>query len=148
MPIKPENRARYPKDWPQIREAILARAGDRCEQCQAPNHTRIARGAGQDAGTYMLESGDVYCADSGAHLGRCRHADYALLRMTDVVLTIAHLDHVPEHCDPQNLRALCQRCHLRYDQAHHQLNAWHTRRAARQTLELFDLPRVQPGARP
>lgn len=35
-----------------------------------------------------------------------------------VVLTIAHLDHIPEHCDPDNLRALCQRCHNRYDAEH------------------------------
>jgi 5-methylcytosine-specific restriction endonuclease McrA len=32
-----------------------------------------------------------------------------------VVLTIAHLDHTPENNDPSNLRALCQRCHNRYD---------------------------------
>jgi len=32
-----------------------------------------------------------------------------------VVLTIAHLDHTPENCDPENLRALCQRCHNEYD---------------------------------
>ncbi|MDO5329029.1 MAG: HNH endonuclease signature motif containing protein [Coriobacteriia bacterium] len=35
-----------------------------------------------------------------------------------VVLTIAHLDHVPENCDPENLRALCQRCHNKYDVEH------------------------------
>lgn len=35
-----------------------------------------------------------------------------------IVLTIAHLDHTPEHCDPSNLRALCQRCHNRYDAKH------------------------------
>ena len=35
-----------------------------------------------------------------------------------VVLTIAHLDHTPENCDPENLRALCQRCHNRYDAQH------------------------------
>jgi 5-methylcytosine-specific restriction endonuclease McrA len=34
-----------------------------------------------------------------------------------VVLTIAHLDHTPENCEPDNLRAWCQRCHNRYDQA-------------------------------
>ena len=32
-----------------------------------------------------------------------------------VVLTIAHLDHTPENCEEWNLRALCQRCHNRYD---------------------------------
>jgi len=32
-----------------------------------------------------------------------------------VVLTVAHLDHHPANCDPDNLRALCQRCHNQYD---------------------------------
>ena len=137
MPIKPENRHRYPADWPQIRERILARAGNACEKCKAPNRTRIARGAGKDDGTYMLDTADVYCADTGAHLGQCRHSDYELARMVDVVLTIAHLDHVPENCVDDNLRAWCQRCHLRYDHDHHRANAQATRRAKSGTLELF-----------
>lgn len=138
MPIKQENRDRYPKDWPQIRAAILQRAGNKCEKCKAPNRTRIARGAGKDADTYMLDTADVYCADSGEYLGQCRHSDYDLLRMTDVVLTIAHLDHVPENCAPENLRAWCQRCHLRYDQQHHQANAQATRKARLAVADLFD----------
>lgn len=137
MPIKPENRARYPKDWPAIRAAILARAGNCCEKCKAPNRTRIARGAGKDEGTYMLDSADVFCAETGQHLGQCRHSDYELARMVDVVLTIAHLDHTPENCAPENLRAWCQRCHLRYDHEHHRANAQATRRAKSGTGELF-----------
>jgi 5-methylcytosine-specific restriction endonuclease McrA len=39
-----------------------------------------------------------------------------------VVLTVAHLDHTPENCDFDNLRALCQRCHNRYDAKHRQKN--------------------------
>ena len=31
VPIKSENRSRYPADWPQVRERILKRAGYRCE---------------------------------------------------------------------------------------------------------------------
>lgn len=42
-------------------------------------------------------------------------ADKRLVKPTKVVLTIAHLDQQPEHNDPSNLRALCQRCHLTYD---------------------------------
>lgn len=30
-------------------------------------------------------------------------------------LTVAHLNHRPEDCRPDNLRALCSGCHLRYD---------------------------------
>jgi hypothetical protein len=36
-----------------------------------------------------------------------------------VVLGAAHLDHWPENVDPGNLRAMCQRCHLRHDRPHH-----------------------------
>lgn len=33
-----------------------------------------------------------------------------------IVLTIAHVhDESPENCDPSNLAALCQRCHLTHD---------------------------------
>jgi 5-methylcytosine-specific restriction endonuclease McrA len=38
MPIRPEERARYPKNWPDIRARIQARAGDKCEWCGAENH--------------------------------------------------------------------------------------------------------------
>lgn len=31
MPIRPENRARYPADWPDIRARIRERSGNRCE---------------------------------------------------------------------------------------------------------------------
>lgn len=34
---------------------------------------------------------------------------------SDVVLTIAHVDHDTDHNDPDNLRALCQRCHNEHD---------------------------------
>ncbi len=34
---------------------------------------------------------------------------------SEVVLTIAHLDHHPENCNPENLRAWCQKCHNSYD---------------------------------
>lgn len=43
MPIKPENAARYPKDWPQIRAAMMERAGRRCEHNDAPGHRCTAR---------------------------------------------------------------------------------------------------------
>lgn len=136
MPIKPENKARYPADWKAIRAAILERAGNCCEQCKVPNRIRIARGAGEDAETYMTDDAKVYCADSGTYLGQTHMSNYEVARMTDVVLTIAHLDHTPENCAPENLKALCQRCHLRYDQKHHQANAQATRRAKSGNLEL------------
>jgi hypothetical protein len=49
-----------------------------------------------------------------------------------VVLTVAHLDHNPQNCDPANLRAWCQPHHLRYDAPQHGKHAAATRRRRRQ----------------
>lgn len=34
-------------------------------------------------------------------------------------LTVAHLNHTPEDFRPENLKAMCAVCHLRYDAQHH-----------------------------
>jgi len=44
-----------------------------------------------------------------------------------VVLTVAHLDHIKKNVNPDNLKALCQRCHLNYDRKRHRLNRWNNR---------------------
>jgi len=54
-----------------------------------------------------------------------------------VILTVAHLDHNPANCDDNNLKALCQRCHLRYDAEQHKINAQITRDKKNKTLKLF-----------
>jgi hypothetical protein len=91
MPIRPENRERYPKDWKAISRRIrIDRAGDRCE---------CAGECGDDHGGRC------------AALNKVPHPDTGSI----VVLTTAHLDHVPENCGDENLRAMCQRCHNRYD---------------------------------
>lgn len=104
MPIRPENRDRYPPDWKAISESIrLDRAKGRCEFC------RIA-----------------YNGEPHPITGSI------------VVLTVAHLDHTPENCEPSNLAAMCQRCHLTYDAVHHRQNRERTMRANLNNLELFD----------
>ena len=121
MPIKPENRKRSPKDWKAIRAAILERANHRCEQCGVKNHVWRNRETGQwtsnalRAETWMMD---------GEHVSW-------------IVLTIAHLDHTPENCDPDNLRALCQRCHLSYDAQQHAQTAYETRRNGKALGDLF-----------
>ena len=42
-------------------------------------------------------------------------------RLARIVLTIAHLNHDPSDCRPENLRALCQKCHNTYDAPHRAL---------------------------
>ena len=85
MPIKPENRKLYPADWKDIAARIKVRAGGRCEGSPAYPDCRAEHGASHPV--------------TGSR----------------AVLTCAHLDHNPSNCDPGNLRAWCQRCHLTYD---------------------------------
>lgn len=95
-PIRPSQKARYPKDWPQISDRIkTTRAGGRCE-C-----------AGE--------------CGRGTHAGRCPnlHGRPAYGTGSRVVLTTAHLNHTPEDCRDENLKAMCQGCHLHYDRQHH-----------------------------
>lgn len=40
-----------------------------------------------------------------------------------------HIGYLPENCDPENLRAMCQGCHLAYDAEHHAATARATRAA-------------------
>lgn len=110
MPIRPENRDRYPADWDQISYTIkVDRAGLRCEcegECRGEKHRMWLRLVGRDP-----EVTGPRCPN--------RHGEPSLFGRGRVVLTTAHLDHIPEHCDPSNLRAMCQSCHLNYDREHH-----------------------------
>lgn len=129
MPISQINRLRYPKDWKQIRARILARASDRCEKCWVPNKAfRINRGGRAGEWTMDVMQCETWSTSDGIPVPW----------ITRVVLTVAHLDHTPENCSPENLRAWCQRCHLAYDQEHHQANARVTRRKGKALADLFD----------
>lgn len=133
MPIRPENKARYPRNWPQIRAGILERAAHRCEWegCGVKNH---AIGYWQGAAFVQIcmkgehDTLDVEAADLADGF-----------KVIEIVLTVAHLDHTPENCDAENLRAWCQRHHLRYDAKHHVETAAMTRRSRLGNAELFPL---------
>ncbi len=124
MPIKPENKARYPNNWPAIRMAIAIRSGNCCE--------------GSPAYPKCRAENDKPHPETGSN----------------VVLTVAHLDHQPENCDglelrpidfplralpkkDSNLRHWCQRCHLTYDAPHHAINASATRKKGKAIGDLF-----------
>lgn len=99
MPIRPENRARYGDDWPAFSNHIrFERAEGRCEcegECRMPGHMNAT--------------------------GRCenRHGTPSVYTGSKVVLTVAHLNHVPEQRGDDEVKAMCQGCHLWYDRAHH-----------------------------
>ncbi|MBU0691531.1 hypothetical protein KKG66_09690 [bacterium] len=119
MPIHSDDKHRYPPNWKVIRAAILKRATN--------------------------SNGDQQCecrGECGLHHGkRCSElngypAEWA---KGTTVLTIAHLDHNadPDNHSDANLKAMCQRCHLRYDSKQHQANARKTRRAKKACGELL-----------
>ena len=110
MPIRPENRKRYPTEWPELSRFIrFKRAGGRCE-CHGE------------------------CGADGCGPERCSavHGYPAPVSRKPVVLTTAHLNHQPEDCRPENLQAMCQRCHLAYDAEHHA----ETRRLVKRAQEI------------
>jgi 5-methylcytosine-specific restriction endonuclease McrA len=119
MPIRPENRALYPADWPAISLAIRERAGQRCEDCGVPNHAL----GGRDGGKFYPAASQGECSlgldwPKPGDYAWCRGLQTARLRIIRIVLTVAHLNHDPTDNRPENLRALCQRCHNRLDAAH------------------------------
>jgi len=116
VPIRPENRGLYPPDWDAISLAVKEAAGWRCE-C-------------------LGECG------RGTHEGRCpnRNNEPAYGTGSQVILTTAHLNHTPQDCGRANLRAMCQGCHLHYDQDHHAAT-----RAATRAAELAASMDMLPG---
>jgi hypothetical protein len=119
MPIRPENRARYPADWKAIVAQVRERSGDRCE-CRGE--------CGRDSAHLSPEDGRCLCFQGGIPFRGTR---------ANVVLTTAHRDHVPEHCDLGNLFHACQGCHLAYDREHHAQTAYRTRREGKAVADLL-----------
>lgn len=140
MPIRPENRDRYPPDWPQIRQRILERARFCCEgspdfpTCRVPNHRW---GYWQDGEFHRVNKQNVIEAVRRGREWVKPPIQLGQHRIIEIVLTIGHLDHVPENCEDANLRAWCQRCHLHYDRHHHAQTRYQTLRAGRAVGDLF-----------
>ena len=94
MPILPENRHRYPggspqsREWKEIVERVRRRSLNICE-------------------------GEMVGYDCSAINGEPHP-----VTGSKVVLTVAHMDHMPENSHLDNLLHLCQRCHNRYDASH------------------------------
>ena len=135
MPIRLENRDRYPPDWPEISSRVREEAGQRCEACAAPNGKLIRRGRGaggrplwRPASATAYEDG--FCADTGVEVPDTGEDTVGWGDPVKVVLTVAHLDHQPENVDRANLRAWCQRCHNAYDAPMRRAGISQRRRAA------------------
>lgn len=122
----PVDFSRYPADWPDVVAAIRARACDRCE---------CAGECGLHPAVRDEEIGATQprrCCEANG-----QPAKYARGK---IVLTIAHLNAPGGPCiceplcgDPAHLKAMCQRCHLRYDAPRHAASAGRTRSRKRRT---------------
>jgi len=141
MPIRPENRERYPLNWPEISRGVRERAGNKCEGCGVANYAIGGRSADgtflpvRPKGEKLLRiewpaPGEWWWCGAGERV--------EMLRIIRIVLTVAHLDHRPENCAPANLRAWCQRCHNRYDAATRRAGIAHRAREAAAVADLFE----------
>lgn len=102
---------KYPANWKEIRARILARAQNKCEECGVLNHEWGARD--RHGQWHDQDEIDGMKSDTGeAYFG-----EYP--KIVRIVLTISHTDHDINNNADDNLRALCQRCHLHHDREHH-----------------------------
>jgi 5-methylcytosine-specific restriction endonuclease McrA len=113
MPIRPENRARYPKDWAAISLEV------------------------RQAARWLCEGSPAYpdC--------RAENAMPHPVTGSRVVLTVAHLDHIPENVgepgNRPNLKAWCQRCHNTYDMAMRRAGIRARAKAAAGQADMFEV---------
>lgn len=131
----------YPSNWKtEIRPRILERANNCCERCGVRNHAWIVRKPASADYLYYDENADcMYTYPNGTRIRLSELPDgYNYDKPVRVVLTIHHIgvdypDGMPGNphdkmdCRPENLTALCQRCHLKADMTTHIENAKITR---------------------
>lgn len=145
MPIRAENKDRYPPNWPEISAQIRRRAGNKCEQCGVPNYEiggRTRDGKWHRAWPVGEKLTHIEWPKPGSYWW-CEGAPFQL-RIIRIVLTVAHLNHDPADCDPANLRCWCQRCHLHYDREHHAATRRKTLDKKTGQGTLFDTEKAPP----
>jgi ribosomal protein S14 len=137
VPISIQYKSLYHADWPEISAAIrFDRANGRCEHCARPHGKMIAH---LGDGRWLDTNTGTWRDGQGRPLRRLVRAEGTLLlvKLTKVVLATAHLDHDPRNSDPENLKSLCQRCHMIHDHPEHMRRAWLTRHMRKALGDLF-----------
>jgi hypothetical protein len=134
MPIRPDIRKQhYGAHWRNVvRRRILERAGGtfdedgryrydaRCEECGVPDRRAVYRRAGWWFDVWGRTRLGVWADPGGVHHKRVGWPTTGPdIRRPYIILTIAHLNHTPGDDREENLKALCQWCHLNYDKLHH-----------------------------
>lgn len=100
MPIKRENKAKYPKNWDEIAERVKQKAFGRCELCGTYTYSTPEEHLTEDELNKIGDDiGTSCCSD------KRKNAKY--------ILTVHHKDRDPTNNSDDNLIALCAPCHLR-----------------------------------
>lgn len=117
----------YPDNWDEIAKSIKERAGWKCERCGVEHGAYIVRFDSNDQSRWRyMEAAEVTLFLDGRQKG------------THVVLSVHHIGvdkpdgtpgdpHDKFDCRPENLTALCSRCHLTADLELHVSSAAETR---------------------
>lgn len=104
----------YPENWKsELRPAVLTRANNACENCGVKNYDVVRWNEAES----RYES---HLSVRPKNYKTAKRIWSSLKTWHDwkvIVLTIAHLDHDVKNNEMDNLKALCQRCHLNYDRA-------------------------------
>lgn len=117
---------KYPENWKTvIRPGILWRAQFRCEQCGLQNGEVIRRKNGVVRHPCRDEWDMIY--SSIRHGGHNMTTALKKHGFTKVVLTIAHLNHDTSDNRTENLKALCQKCHLELDKDQHRQSRYNNK---------------------
>lgn len=104
----PMNRSLYPANWNQIALQIKEAANWTCQECGRP-----CRRPGQEWMEFVMRLGVL----SPWYEQTCSESKDGQIteHPQRFTLTVAHLNHTPSDCSPENLKALCAPCHCRYD---------------------------------
>lgn len=138
MPIRADLRKFYGATWRKVtRPRILARAGNKCEQCGVPNYTDVTRIAGawlEQKVSWKDGVRETWRDDDGKPIT----PPAGPRRTIRVVLTVAHLNHTSGDDRDENLKALCQYHHLHLDKVHHRETRATRKDAARPLIALAE----------
>lgn len=130
MPIRKELRKFYGREWLTVtRPRILARAGNKCENCKKPHKSIVETYTGKIAGVpvmwWRFDTGTMQPSNPQGSPSPWIDKDgtetilpmieLRIGRVIHVVLTVAHLNNVAGDDRDENLKAWCQWCHLVYD---------------------------------
>ena len=142
MPIRRDLRWFYPIDWPILSRIVrFDRAKGRCECCGRPHRRRVLQ---LPDGRWFDAEAACWRDDAGARAVWPDLVELAAGRERWILTAAAHLDHDPANSRLSNLRALCQRCHLRHDRPLHRKRRRITMLMRKAAADLFTGPYQRP----